>query len=53
VVNGAKPAADQALITAGAEWHFAKNWTLMAKFGGEFGVGAQAYARTGRVSYSW
>ena len=52
-VNGAKPAADQALITAGAEWRFARNWTLMAKFEGEFGVGAQAYSGTARVSYAW
>jgi autotransporter-associated beta strand protein len=53
VVNGAKPAPDQALITAGAEWRFAKNWTLMAKFDGEFGSGSETYAATGRVSYRW
>ena len=53
VVNGAKPAPDQVLITAGAEWRFAKNWTLMAKFDGEFGTGSETYAATGRVSYRW
>ena len=53
VVNGAKPAPDQALITAGAEWRFAKNWTLMAKFDGEFGSGSETYAATGRLAYNW
>jgi autotransporter-associated beta strand protein len=53
VVNGAKPAPDQALITTGAEWRFAKNWTLMAKFDGEFGSGSETYAATGRLAYNW
>jgi uncharacterized protein with beta-barrel porin domain len=52
-VNGAKPAPDQALITIGAEWRFAKNWTLMAKFEGEFGAGSQTYSATGRISCVW
>jgi uncharacterized protein with beta-barrel porin domain len=53
VVNGARPAPDQALITVGAEWSLAKNWTLMAKFEGEFGAGSQTYAATGRISCVW
>jgi autotransporter-associated beta strand protein len=52
-VNGAKPAPDQALIAAGLEWRFAANWTVMAKFEGEFGAGTQAYSGTARISYAW
>jgi len=53
VVAGARRAPDQALITAGLEWRMAKDWTLMAKFDGEFGKGSQLYAATGRVAYTW
>ena len=52
-VNGAKPAPNQALITAGAEWRLAQNWSLMAKFEGEFGAGSETYAATGRINYTW
>lgn len=52
-VNGARQAPDQALVAAGAEWRFAKNWTALVKFEGEFGNGTQIYAATGRISYSW
>jgi len=53
VVNGARPAADQALVTGGLEWRLAKDWSLTAKFDGEFGKGSQLYAATGRVAYTW
>ena len=53
VVNGARPAPNQALIAVGAEWRFAKNWTLMAKFQGEFGQGSQSYNAAARLSYAW
>jgi autotransporter-associated beta strand protein len=53
VVNGARPAPNQGLIAVGAEWRFAKNWTLMAKFQGEFGVGFQSYNAAARLSYVW
>ncbi len=52
-VTGAKPAPDQALLTAGVEWRFAKDWTAMAKLDGEVGGGSHTYAATGRVSYAW
>jgi outer membrane autotransporter protein len=52
-VTGAKPAPDQALLTAGVEWRFAKDWTAMAKLDGEIGAGSHTYAATGRVSYAW
>jgi autotransporter-associated beta strand protein len=53
VVNGAKPAPNQALIAAGLEWRFSQNWSMMAKFEGEFGAGSETYAATGRINYTW
>jgi outer membrane autotransporter protein len=53
VVNGAAPPADLALVTAGAEWRFMGGWSLMARFDGEFGQGAQTYTGTERVRYAW
>ena len=35
------------------QWRFARDWTLTAKFDGEFGEGSQTYAGTGRLAYSW
>ncbi|MGB7037227.1 MAG: autotransporter outer membrane beta-barrel domain-containing protein, partial [Xanthobacteraceae bacterium] len=52
-VNGAAPPKNSALTTAAAELHFTPNWTAMAKFDGEFGSGAQIYAGTGTIRYSW
>jgi autotransporter-associated beta strand protein len=52
-VNGAKPASNQALITAGVEWRLAQNWSLTAKFEDEFGAGSETYAATGRINYTW
>ena len=53
VVNGARQAPDLALVTAGLEWRLARNWTLSAKFDGEFGKGSQTYGATGKIGYSW
>ena len=53
VVDGARQAPDQALVTAGVEWRLAKNWTLMAKLDGEFGAGTTTYYATGRLTYNW
>jgi outer membrane autotransporter protein len=53
VVNGAAPPADLALVTAGAEWRLRSNWSLMGRFDGEFGAGAQTYTGTARVRYAW
>jgi hypothetical protein len=38
-VNGAAPAADTALVCA-AELAFVNDWTLGARFDGEFGTGS-------------
>jgi autotransporter-associated beta strand protein len=52
-VNGAAPPKNSALTTAAAELHMTANWTAIAKFDGEFGSGAQTYAGTGTLKYSW
>ena len=46
IVNGAKPAADLGVVTAGAELRMASGWALMGEFDGEFGSGTQTYAGT-------
>jgi uncharacterized protein with beta-barrel porin domain len=53
VVNGVTPPPDLGLVTAGAEWHMAHNWSLMARFDGEFGNGDQTYTGTARLRYAW
>ena len=53
VVNGAAPPHDLALVTAGAEWRLRSNWSLMGRFDGEFGDGAQTYRGTARLRYAW
>ncbi|MFZ0606870.1 MAG: autotransporter domain-containing protein [Xanthobacteraceae bacterium] len=52
-VNGAAPPKNSVLTTAAAELHLNANWTAMAKFDGDFGSGAQTYAGTGTLKYSW
>jgi uncharacterized protein with beta-barrel porin domain len=52
-VNGAAPPKDSALATAAAELHMTKNWSLAAKFDGEFARSAQTYAGTGTLRYAW
>jgi uncharacterized protein with beta-barrel porin domain len=53
IVNGAPIPHDSALTSAGAELFLAPNWTLLAKFDGEFARGAQTYAGSGTVRYTW
>lgn len=52
-VNGATPARDLALMTAGAEWRFGNGVSVMAKFDGEFAERSQTYAGTARLRYAW
>ena len=52
-VNGATPPANSALASAGAELHMTANWTLAARFDGEFGTGSQTYAGSGTLRYTW
>jgi outer membrane autotransporter protein len=53
IVNGAKPASDLAVVTAGAELRLPGGISLMGKFDGEFGQGTSTYAGTARVRYTW
>jgi outer membrane autotransporter protein len=53
IVNGALPAKDSALASAGAEYRLASGVTLLAKFDGEFANRSSTYAGTGAVRYSW
>ena len=53
VVNGAMPAKDSALVSAGAELKLAGGVTLIGKFDGEFVGRAQTLAGTGTVRWTW
>jgi outer membrane autotransporter protein len=53
IVNGATPAKDSALASAGAELRLANGITLLAKFDGEFASHSSTYAGTGTIRYSW
>ena len=53
IVNGATPAKDFALASAGAELRLVNGVTLLAKFDGEFARGSQTYAGTGTLRYAW
>jgi uncharacterized protein with beta-barrel porin domain len=53
VVNGATPAKNSALASAGTELRLANGVTLLAKFDGEFASRSSTYAGTGTVRYSW
>jgi outer membrane autotransporter protein len=53
VVDGATPAKDLALVTAGTEWRWRNGWSLMAKFDGELAKGSDTYMGTARVRYMW
>jgi autotransporter-associated beta strand protein len=53
VVNGATPARDSALASAGTELRLANGVTLLAKFDGEFASHSSTYAGTGTVRYTW
>ena len=53
IVNGAVPAKDSALASAGVEYRLANGLTLLGKFDGEFASRSSTYAGTGTVRYSW
>jgi uncharacterized protein with beta-barrel porin domain len=52
-VNGAAPPANSALGSLSGELHVTPHWSVLAKFDGEFAPGAQTYAGTGTVRYTW
>ena len=53
IVNGATPAKDSALASAGTELRLANGVTLLAKFDGDFAAHASSYGGTGTVRYMW
>ena len=53
IVNGAAPAKDSALASAGAELKLANGVTLSGKLDGEFASRAQTYTGTGTVRWAW
>jgi outer membrane autotransporter protein len=52
-VNGAPIPQNSALTSAGAQLFFTPNWSLLAKFDGEFASGSQLYAGSGTLRYTW
>jgi len=52
-VNGASLPHDSAVTTAGAQLLISANWSLIAKFDGEFANGSQTCAGTGMLRYAW
>jgi outer membrane autotransporter protein len=53
IVNGAAPARDSALVSAGTELRLANGVSLIGKFDGEFARRSSTYAGTGTVRYAW
>jgi outer membrane autotransporter protein len=53
VVNGAPLPPNSALTSAGAELYLTPRLTLLVKFDGEFAPGAQTYAGSGTLRYTW
>src|SRR6266511_3940974 len=53
IVNGATPAKNSALTSAGAELRLANGVTLTGKFDGEFASHSSTYAGIGMVRYMW
>jgi outer membrane autotransporter protein len=52
-VNATAAPQDLALVSAGAELKFASNWSISAKFDGEFSGRSQSYAGTGVIKRVW
>jgi len=53
IVNGATPAKNSALTSAGAELRLINGISLLGKFDGEFATHSHTYAGTGTVRYVW
>jgi uncharacterized protein with beta-barrel porin domain len=53
LVNGAALPTDSALTSARAQVFITSQWSLLAKFDGEFAQGAQSYAGSGTLRYTW
>ncbi len=53
IVNGATPAEDGALVTAGADYKLTSGWSVGAKFGGEFSNTTSVYSGSGTIRKIW
>jgi len=53
IVNGATPAQNSALVSAGAELRLANGVSLLGKFDGEFASRSTTYGGTGTIRYRW
>jgi outer membrane autotransporter protein len=53
IVNGATPAKNSALVSAGSELRLANGVSLNGKFDGEFARHSSTYAGTGRLRVNW
>jgi outer membrane autotransporter protein len=53
IVNGAPIPKDSALTSVGAQLFITRQWSLLAKFDGEFAQGAQSYASSATLRYTW
>ena len=53
LVQGATPAKNSALTSAGAELRLINGVSVLGKFDGEFATHSQTYAGTGTVRYVW
>ena len=52
-INGARPAADGALVSAGGEYKMGNGWSVLAKFDGEFSSTTALYAGSGAIKKVW
>ena len=52
-VFGAAIPHNSALTSAGAQLFLSANWSLIAKFNGEFAPASQTYAGSGTLRYTW
>jgi outer membrane autotransporter protein len=53
IVNGATPAQNSALVSAGAELRLSSGVSLLGKIDGEFASNSQTYAGTATLRYTW
>jgi outer membrane autotransporter protein len=53
IVNGATPAQNSALASAGAELRLVNGVSLLGKFDGEFASNSTTYGGTGTIRYRW
>ena len=53
MVNGARPDADSALASAGAEMKWLNGFSLAGSFEGEFSGNVTSYAGKAVAKYSW